>query len=343
MNDIAVIAIGRNEGERLRRCLASALASGCPVVYVDSKSTDGSVELARSMGAQVVELDMSLPFSAARARNAGFEKLAAETRYVQFVDGDCEIVPGWIETARSQLESRNDVAVICGRRRERFPEKSVYNRMADLEWDTPIGEVQSCGGDATMRCEVFRDVGGFDSFVVAGEEPELCQRIRAKGWKILRIDAEMTLHDAAILTFSQWWKRMVRGGYGAMDVATRFGSQGLFVQHVRSTRLWAIGWPAFVLLASMLAGFVLGPRWGAITAAILLLTLPLQMLRIALRIRNRAGSIKDAIAYGILTMLGKWADVAGQLSYRRDRRAGRIARMIEYKGNGGPVARAAGL
>ena len=130
---------------------------------------------------------------------------------------------------------------------------------------------------------------------------------------------------------------------GAMDVATRFGSQGLFVQHVRSTRLWAIGWPAFVLVGSILAGFALGPRWGVITAAILILTLPLQMLRIALRTRKRAGSFKDAIAYGILTMLSKWADVAGQLSYRRDRRAGRIARMIEYKGNGGPVARAAGL
>jgi GT2 family glycosyltransferase len=343
MNDIAVIAIGRNEGERLRRCLASALASGCSVAYIDSKSTDGSPELARSMGAVVVELDMSLPFSAARARNAGFEQLGPVTRYIQFVDGDCEIVPGWIETARNQLESRNDVAVVCGRRRERFPEKSVYNQMADLEWNTPVGEAESCGGDSMMRCDVFRDVGGFDPSVSAGEEPELCQRIRAKGWKILRIDAEMTLHDAAMLSFGQWWKRMVRNGYGALDVATRFGSQGLYVRHARSTLLWAFGWPAFVLLGSIIAGFVLGPRWGAIMVVVLILTLPLQMLRVGLGIRKRAGSFSNAIAYGILTMLSKWADVAGQLSYRRDRRAGQITRLIEYKGNGGPVARTPGL
>ena len=153
----------------------------------------------------------------------------------------------------------------------------------------------------------------------------------------------MTLHDAAMLSFGQWWRRMVRGGYGAMDVATRFGAQGLFVGHVKSTRIWAIGWPVAVAVGSAVAGLAFGPRWGAITAAVLILTLPLQMLRIALRARHRSGSFKDAIAYGILTMLSKWADVAGQISYRRDRKAGRIARMIEYKGNGGPVARAAGL
>jgi len=343
MNDTAVIAIGRNEGERLRLCLSSALSCGCRVIYVDSKSTDDSVEMARSMGADVVELDMSLPFSAARARNAGIEMLAPGTRFVQFVDGDCEIVAGWIEKARNALESRSDVAVVCGRRRERFPQKSVYNRMADIEWDTAAGEAQSCGGDAMMRCDVFREVGGFDSSVVAGEEPELCQRIRARGWKILRIDAEMTLHDAAMLSFGQWWRRMVRGGYGAMDVATRFGAQGLFVGHVKSTRAWAIGWPAVVVFSSLVIGLTLGLVWGAITFAILVLTLPLQMLRIAKRVRKQAGSSGDAIAYGILTMLSKWADVSGQLSYRRDRKAGRIARMIEYKGNGGPVARAAGM
>src|SRR5947209_3611892 len=108
MTDLAVIAIGRNEGERLRRCLESCRASGCRVIYVDSNSSDQSVELARSLGAEVVELDMSLPFSAARARNAGFERVDPVIRFVQFVDGDCEIVAGWIERAARELEARPD-------------------------------------------------------------------------------------------------------------------------------------------------------------------------------------------------------------------------------------------
>src|SRR6516165_251757 len=106
MSELGVIAIGRNEGERLRRCLQSVMGRGFSIVYVDSGSIDGSVELARSLGASVVELDLSRPFTAARARNEGFERLCQmnpQVRFVQFVDGDCEVVEGWLETARGVL------------------------------------------------------------------------------------------------------------------------------------------------------------------------------------------------------------------------------------------------
>jgi glycosyltransferase involved in cell wall biosynthesis len=334
MTQIGVIAIGRNEGERLRRCLESAVGKGMAVIYVDSNSTDGSAGLARSLGAEVVELDMSLPFSAARARNAGFErlmKMAPDARLVQFVDGDCEIVPGWIDRARAELESRADAAVVCGRRRERFPEASVYNRLADVEWDTPTGEVKSCGGDAMTRAAAFDAAGRFDPSVVAGEEPELCQRLREKGWKVLRIQAEMTLHDSAMLRFAQWWRRAVRSGYGAMDVASRFGNGGLFKGQIRSSRVWAIGWPLAVLLTGMIVGLLLGTRWGLVAGALIVMAVPLQILKLAIRCGERAGSFSDALAYGTLTVLGKWANVAGQLRYLRDRASGKSTRLIEYK------------
>ncbi|MDB5302584.1 MAG: hypothetical protein JWM97_133 [Phycisphaerales bacterium] len=334
MPDIGLIAIGRNEGERLRRCLASVVGRGLVVVYVDSASTDGSADLVRAMGVEVVDLDMSLPFSAARARNAGFERLlrvSPDVRFVQFVDGDCEIVPGWIERAKQTLETHGDAAVVCGRRRERFPEQSLYNRVADIEWNTPVGEAKSCGGDAMMRVAAFTQAGGYDPSVVAGEEPELCQRLRAKDWKILRIDAEMTLHDSAMLHFRQWWKRAVRSGYGAMDVATRFGSKGLFVKQVKSARFWALGWPLATEGAGVITGFAVGWKWSGVASGIIGLLLPLQMLRTARGVRGRANSWPDALAYGFLTMIGKWANLVGQRHYRRDRAAGKHARLIEYK------------
>jgi glycosyltransferase involved in cell wall biosynthesis len=342
VDDVAIIAIGRNEGERLRRCLTSCASTGHAVIYIDSNSTDGSVELARSLGATVIELDMSIPFSAARARNAGFERISPGVKYVQFLDGDCELVTGWINRAKPVLESTPELAVVCGRRRERFPENSIYNRLTDLEWATPIGPAKSCGGDALMRVEMFRTVGGFDPSIVAGEEPELCQRLRAKGWKITRIDAEMTVHDAAILHLSQWWKRAVRGGYGAMDIASRFGGEGLFVSQVRSTRIWAIGWPVAVIVAATL-GRIIGPVWAALFAATVAMALPLQMLRMALKMRTRTQRFSDAAAWAVLTMLSKWASLQGQLAYLRDRRNGSGSRLIEYKQDGLdplPVARA---
>ena len=56
---------------------------------------DGSTQVALSHGADVIELNMNVPFTAARARNAGFRRLrevAPDLRYVQFVDGDCELI-----------------------------------------------------------------------------------------------------------------------------------------------------------------------------------------------------------------------------------------------------------
>lgn len=344
MNRIGIIAIGRNEGLRLEQCLASVIGKGMPVVYVDSQSTDGSPELARSRGASVVNLDMSIPFSAARARNAGVERLrdiAPEVGYVQMLDGDCQLVGGWIEQAASTLNERKDVAVVCGRRRERFPEHSIYNRVADLEWNGPAGEVKNCGGDAMMRLEAFVQVGGFDQTVVSGEEPELCQRLRLKGWKILRIDAEMTLHDSAMLRFGQWWRRTVRTGYGAADCSTRFGQHGLYVWHVRSARWWAL-WLPMVIFACLVGSLALYGRThlaigGLILTAMLLAVYPLQWFRISRGVRRRTGNLRDAAIYGLLTLIGKWANLVGQWKYRRDRAAGRLTRAIEYKMPGAPA------
>src|SRR5262249_30270274 len=160
------------------------------IVYVDSGSTDDSVAFARSRGVEVVELDMSIPFTAARARNEGLDRLLKvdpEVHFVQFVDGDCEVQQGWLQKAEQTLQSETAVAVVCGRRRERFPQSSIYNRLCDMEWDTPIGEAGACGGDAMMRVPALRQVGGYRASLIAGEEPELCTRLRGAGWKVLRL------------------------------------------------------------------------------------------------------------------------------------------------------------
>lgn len=207
---IGVVVIGRNEGQRLERCLVSLAHGADKVMYVDSGSTDGSLQLAANLGVAVLALDMSIPFTAARARNEGFaalQRLLPSMQLVQFVDGDCEVNASWLATAQAFLEQHPAVAVVCGRRRERFPQRSVYNLLCDLEWDTPVGEAKACGGDALMRADAFAAVGGFRPDLIAGEEPELCVRLRANGWKIWRLAAEMTLHDAGMTRFTQWWRR----------------------------------------------------------------------------------------------------------------------------------------
>lgn len=184
MQPVGVVVIGRNEGNRLKECLLSVLKRETTVVYVDSGSTDGSVALARSLGVHVVELDLSIPFTAGRSRNAGFEHLLhvnPDTEFVQFVDGDCRIVKGWLERAVQELVTQPKVVVVCGRRREEFPTHSIYNLLCDIEWNTPVGEAKACGGDSMMRVLALKQAVGFNPSLIVGEEPELCVRLRQAG------------------------------------------------------------------------------------------------------------------------------------------------------------------
>jgi glycosyltransferase involved in cell wall biosynthesis len=187
LSKAGVVAIGRNEGKRLKACIRSVTGTSALVVYVDSGSTDGSVDSAKSAGVDVIALDTTTPFTAARARNEGFsrlQQLAPQLPYVQFVDGDCEIDQSWINAAVGFLDDHPDVAVVCGRRRERFPDSSIYNKLCDIEWDTPIGRTNGCGGDAMIRADAIAQVHGYRTDLIAGEEPELCLRLRTAGWKI---------------------------------------------------------------------------------------------------------------------------------------------------------------
>ena len=331
---VGFVAIGRNEGERLRRCLESLAGLG-PVVYVDSGSTDGSPETARAAGALAVELDLSAPFTAARARNLGLERLLAAhpaTELVQFVDGDCELRPGWVEAGVAALRAHPDVAVACGRRRERRPEASVYNRLCDVEWDTPVGEARACGGDALMRVEALAAVGGYDPSLIAGEEPELCLRLRRRGWRILRLPVEMTWHDADMTRWTQWWKRSLRDGHTTAEFLARYGPRA---EHGRLRRaLSALGW-AVVLPATclLLLAWALaqpgGPPAGlAVAPALLYLLLAARVARG----RRRAGrNAADARAYAVSCVLAKWPHTAGMLVYVWRRGFGRAPQLIEYK------------
>ncbi len=336
---LGAVAIARNEGERLQRCLRSLAGQCAAVVYVDSGSSDGSVEFARSLGVDVVELDMSKPFSMARARNAGFARLRAlqpGLRLVQFVDGDCELDAGWLPAACAWLEQHPETVAVCGRRRERFPEASVYNRLCDLEWNTPAGRVRSCGGDVLMRAEAFAAAGGFNEALIAGEEPELCLRLRQAGGFIDRIDVEMTRHDAAIRSFGAWWKRTLRGGYGAMDVFVRLrgkvpDADVPFHHMTTSAKSWTDRWLVLLVLAAVCGGILAGLAGAAAGALLAVGLAAVQAFRIGWGVRRRAASLADALVYGLFTMIGKWAQRAGQRRYLRDVRAGRVIRIIEYK------------
>jgi GT2 family glycosyltransferase len=325
MTNVGVVAIGRNEGERLRSCLESIHCLAQATVYVDSGSTDKSVELGRSLTSYVVELDLSIPFTAARARNQGFQKLIElqpDIEYVFFVDGDCEVVAGWLQTAVAFLTEHREMAVVCGMRRERHPEKSIYNMLIDMEWaDYPLGESKMCGGDALIRVSALRQVNGYRPDLICGEEPEMCVRLRKAGWHIWHLNEPMTVHDAAMYRFSQWWKRMLRTGYAFAQARALHGAPPEFHGVLESRRAWT--WGFAIPLFSIILSIAIGP-----SALFLLLAYPLQIVRIALK---GTRSARQNLFRAVALVLSKFPEFLGQLKYIVDRSRRIQSSLIEYK------------
>jgi len=329
VNSIGVVVIGRNEGNRLKQCLVSILGKVKTVVYVDSGSTDGSVELARSLAVNVVELDLSIPFTAARARNRGFEyllQIEPSIEFVQFVDGDCLIVDGWLEKAIKVLNANPQVVVVCGRRREEFPTNSVYNRLCDIEWNTPVGEASSCGGDAMMRVKALKQVGGFNPTLIAGEEPELCVRLRQAGGKILRIDAEMTLHDAQIMHLKQWWKRSIRNGHAYAEGAWLHGRlpEKHWVKESRRIWVWGFILPFLAVASAWLT--------NGISIILLFSAYGILFFRIYRYAKTKQTLSSDALFYGLFCVLDKFPGFIGQIQFHLSRLLKRKPTIVEYKG-----------
>lgn len=337
---MGIIVIGRNEGERLKRCLSSLHGQSAEIVYVDSGSTDDSVLYASSLGLDVVQLDTHIPFNAARARNEGFRYLAKkipELQYFQFVDGDCELCEGWLLKAVAHLEKHPSCAAVAGKLAEKFPEKSIYNRLNNLEWNSPIGEVDHCGGIFVTRKDAFQSAGGFNAELIAGEEPELCYRLRAEGWKIHRIEESMALHDSAMMKFSQWWKRMIRGGYAATDVVHCLKHVGNlengipYARQIQSAKIWTWGWLGVSIFLISAGSMISGAAGGAVGLMAGIGLWLGQCVRTARRPRAMGASWPDALLYGAFAMLAKWPQIVGQRRYFQTMKTKGKCAIIEYK------------
>ena len=329
---IGVVAIGRNEGDRLIRCLDSLrqhLPSSVPLIYVDSGSTDNSVSEAKQRGVQVICLDMSIPFTGARARNAGFEYLMQHfpnTQYVQFIDGDCELLPDWMPAAVAKLNDSPEQAIVFGRLRERFPNASFYNQLADIEWDVPAGETDVCGGISLMRTEPLQTVGGFNDAMICGEEPELCIRLRQQGWKLSCIDVDMALHDMDMHRFGQWWKRSVRGGWAVAEGAAMYAhlpERYMYRENV-SGWIWGLVLP-FLALSLAFASH-------GVTLLLLMFAYALLLYKIYAYRQQMGEGARKSLVYAFFCTVSKIPQVIGQVKYWLNRLQRKPATLIEYKG-----------
>jgi GT2 family glycosyltransferase len=325
----AVVVIGRNEGSRLLDVLRELREQHRPVLYVDSGSSDGSADNVQALGVPVLQLDPSRPFSAARARNEGAHMLLQQhpaLTYLQFLDGDCFMAPGWLDAAEAALRADEHCALVLGHQSEQHPHASIYNLLFALEWRSASGPLTNFGhliGNMMVRRVVFEALGGFRPEVVAGEDSEFGVRVGLAGHGARKLDVPMALHDANVHRFSQWWRRAVRAGHAIGQRAQLHGAGPMrdCVKERRSTWFWGLMLPAAVLLAA--------PATRGLSLLLLAgyLTLGWRIAKFRLSVGDDQ---REARLYAAFTVLGKYANGLGLMKYHFNRWRGRV-RIIEYK------------
>jgi len=331
---LSVVVIGRNEGGRLVRCLESVrrmtpIGGPVEVLYVDSDSTDDSAQRARPLASRVIELHPARP-CAALGRNAGWR--AARAELVLFLDGDTILHPDFVAASLAEF-AEDAVAVVWGHRREIHPERSVYNRVLDLDWIHPPGETEFCGGDALMRRSALELVGGFDDGLVAGEEPELCQRLRARGWKIVHVDRPMTGHDLAITGFVPYCRRARRTGHAYAEIAERFRRTDtpLWTREARHNRLHAAALLALAVGAPLAAAVGASPTPLVIGVAIAALLVLRTAARTRARIPPEAAGPGTRLLHAVHSHVQQIPIALVQIHHILERRTGRRRHLAGYK------------
>ncbi|MFZ4478394.1 MAG: glycosyltransferase [Rhodoferax sp.] len=326
---VSVVVIGRNEGARLERCLRSAqqtrwTRTSHELIYVDSRSTDNSVACAQAQGAHVIVLDDVSP-CAAKARNLGWQ--AARGEFVLFLDGDTELHPDFVQLALHTLKDVKMCAV-WGHRRESRPEQSLYTKVLDLDWIYPVGRTLYFGGDVLVRRAALVDVGGFDPSLKAGEEPEMCARLRAAGWEIEHIDAPMTRHDLAVNSLRAYWLRAYRSGIAYAEVAERMRIRGDVLWQHEARRDFRHG------IVFVAAPFVFAVSlWLSTPLALVLAALALLfLLRTAQRCAWKApGQWGLCAQYAVHAHFQKIPALFGQLKWRQAARQQFEIALVDYK------------
>jgi len=325
--ELSIVIIGRNEGERLLNCIRSVQAADYPqekmeIIYVDSASSDDSVKQAQALGVQVIEVQPERP-TAAIGRNAGWHRATAPV--VFFLDGDTELHADFIKTALTHFQVPS-VGAVCGHQREKNPHRSIYQRVLDLDWITLHG----CGsGNMMIRRDLLEKINGYNPTLIAGEDPEICQRIHAQDYTILHLDQPMTRHELGITYGSQYWRRAVRTGHAYAEVSQLFKDTSTPLWQKEARKNWV---NSSVLLAIVIIGIISSIMIQSIIPIIISFSILLLLsLRSAWKARWRTKEVYTLLLYGLHSQFQHIPITIGQITFYYHRWRGQRKRLIEYK------------
>jgi glycosyltransferase involved in cell wall biosynthesis len=266
MTQLSVVLISRNQAWSIRRLIESVLVgtscvSSKEIILVDSASTDETVELAKRYPVTIFRLKFGQRLSPAIGRYVGYRQTQGE--FVLFLDGDMELLQGWLEPALNFMRTTPRVGLVMSTSVTNLHRTAAQQSAASLEdmSFTPPRESSrvpfAAGGAALYRHSVLEQVGSFNPYLYSEEEPELCLRIRGAGYSVSLFNQPIVLHyDDAPVALSDVLSRRRRNFHLGMGQGARYHfPRTLFWRWIKE-RWW--GPAAALLVAAGLGSAFLG-------------------------------------------------------------------------------------
>ncbi|MDX2154748.1 MAG: glycosyltransferase family 2 protein [Bryobacteraceae bacterium] len=263
MEPVSVVVPHWNRRDLLKALLKLLPLQTYPIgeiLIVDNGSGDGSVELARSLGAAVLPLDRNYGFS--YAVNRGVE--AARCGYVAVVNNDVAPEPDWLAQLVAALEASGENAWFAAGRLVRRAEGEVLDGTFDLlsrggaawragngrrngpQWEAPRRAAMVPLTAAVFRRRLFALVGGleerFESYL---EDVEFGLRCTLAGYGGLYVPGAVAVHEGSA-TLGAWHSETTR----------RMARNQLWLIALHRPGEWLARYPRQILVAHLLWGLV---------------------------------------------------------------------------------------
>lgn len=251
---ISVIVIGKNEGARLATCLSCAQRAlrmlSYELIYVDSRSADNSIAVAKAHGARCFTLEEA-DTTAGLGRFVGTQ--AAHGEYLLFLDGDMQLQPGFVERAMMKMAAEGYDGA-CGIREDHYVRSGeVISINKNYFQCTRERIVPEFGGAIFLKAEALSACGGWSPDTIACEEAELHARLKAAGRRIVELPIPMIIHcdavrdDRSVLRVFFSKRRLGEGQ--ALRCAMQSGSASAYIRHEKEKFIcYTLDWLCILLL-----------------------------------------------------------------------------------------------
>lgn len=231
MNEkVSIVIIGRNEERGIGECVGAALVAaeqigGAEIIFVDSASTDKTVEIVKSLGVRVISMKPTMKLSPSAGRFVGSQYANGE--FILFLDADTLVYKDFLPAAIKQFEKDESIGGIngflddLGEKGELLNDvEERFNEITDVKWLR--------GPCCFYRREALQKSGSFNPYLAVEEEAELGLRLIKNGWKLKLMPISMACHTRCFhlqttrSLFSAFKRDIIVGRLGEMTKTTAY-------------------------------------------------------------------------------------------------------------------------